>query len=480
MHNQQVNNGYTHATLSSKYNTKMHALIIIAPIYLILYLFIGLKDLKKFLLLTAIISLPLRTTFSLIFSSHYGWSSGIQLSLSDMSLIGLFIYSLLNRANKFHIDLYLLAPMGLFVAACCLSAINSTARGFTFYQVITFAQICFLYFFVFRSSLRSENDINSVLLYLTISVFFQALIGLIQYATGMELDVFSTGHAFDDHKLIAYGEEAEVLRIFGTVGRPNSFASYMASITILNLSLLLIGGFRKWYRIAAIALGSLCVLLTFSRGVWIATVIVLVILLIVLIRERRVALRKIMLFGFIGAAVVICFLPAIHERIFGDDMNSAGSRIPLIRLAFNMIEAHPILGVGANTFENTMKEYASGDLAHVYLYQVHNQYLLVLAETGIFGISAFLWLLARLCRQSIRCFTIRGDRMCHSIGLGVLLVTIASMIHMNVDLYTSRLLLGNMFLLTAVSSACINIHNCRRHKKMMTLVPGSATSSFAS
>ena len=58
-----------------KGNFTMDALKLIIPIYLALLIFYGLKDIKKFLLLTGIVTMPLRTSYTLIGGEpHVGWS----------------------------------------------------------------------------------------------------------------------------------------------------------------------------------------------------------------------------------------------------------------------------------------------------------------------------------------------------------------------------------------------------------------------
>ncbi len=61
----------------------------------------------------------------------------------------------------------------------------------------------------------------------------------------------------------------------------------------------------------------------------------------------------------------------------------------LTRVAWNMHDAHPIVGVGIGTYDSIKRQYLPPDYQG-WVYMVHNRYLLVLAETGAIGMICFL------------------------------------------------------------------------------------------
>ena len=61
--------------------------------------------------------------------------------------------------------------------------------------------------------------------------------------------------------------------------------------------------------------------------------------------------------------------------------------------SLQMIKAHPVFGVGLNNFLVNLPEFQKTHNSVFSLQPVHNIYLLVLAETGIIGFGAFMWLL---------------------------------------------------------------------------------------
>ena len=104
----------------------MDALKIIIPIYFILFVFYGLKDIKRFLLLTGLVTMPLRTSYTLFWGApHVGWSSGIMISISDVSFMLLFLYLVLVKKDvKFYTPSRIIIPTFLFILACVISVLN--------------------------------------------------------------------------------------------------------------------------------------------------------------------------------------------------------------------------------------------------------------------------------------------------------------------------------------------------------------------
>jgi O-antigen ligase len=140
------------------------------------------------------------------------------------------------------------------------------------------------------------------------------------------------------------------------------------------------------------------------------------------------------------------------ERIFGYDANAAWSRVPLMKLAWNMIADHPFLGVGVNTFLNVAYKYITPDIAQAWVGEVHNMYLLVFAEAGIVGLVTFLWLMGAMFREASR-LSRDSDPFLAALGLGGMAAMVAVGTHMFVDMYSGSIMLDLLFLLAAIFCA---------------------------
>jgi O-antigen ligase len=228
-------------------------------------------------------------------------------------------------------------------------------------------------------------------------------------------------------------------RVSGTFASPNAAGSYISLLLAPAMSVLLtrLRPGYKWLAALGFFLGGIALIFTLSRGSWIASGVSLIILF--LLAWRRGWLSPTIPIILVVVAVIL-FLPlqdVIAVRLFGDDAGAAESRIPLMHLAFRMIEDNPVLGVGANNFAVTIKRYATSEFSEEWLYTVHNQYLLVWAEIGIFGLIAFTWFLLAILRRGWQAWTLH-DRFLSPIALGFSAAILGHMLHMFVDFFIQR------------------------------------------
>jgi hypothetical protein len=152
--------------------------------------------------------------------------------------------------------------------------------------------------------------------------------------------------------------------------------------------------------------------LTFSRTGFLAMICAVLLLWYRTARERRVG----MLIASIGVVVAVAmFLPtSFWDRVntilpsVEEKQETVGTRVNLWDIAFQMIEDHPLTGVGIGNFATATVRYAHGKLL-VKRLAVHNAYLSIAAETGLVGLFLFLllhWLAWRSIRSAMRAATL--------------------------------------------------------------------------
>jgi O-antigen ligase len=186
-----------------------------------------------------------------------------------------------------------------------------------------------------------------------------------------------------------------------------------------------------------------------------AFAVAFLVLIFALSKGRYVRGKGPLLALLIAAVVVFLFFGQIESRLVSQEgSDAAQDRIYLVKIAWNMIKDNPILGVGANTFMSVITRYTRGpELQYVYLHMVHNQYLLVFAETGLVGILAFLWFMLTCFRESLDCVRRRSNDMAQMVGISAGAGFIAMAIHMMVDMYASPLCLSLLFVFCSLCSA---------------------------
>lgn len=423
---------------------------ILAPmilVYLCLFLLWGFRDLKRFLLFTGIFAIPFPIDYGLIQGHHVGWVSGIYVRLADISFLLLPLVWLAAGLERLHLAPRVTLPAVAFVLACLLSMINTTAGGYSFYQVMQMMTIFTLYFFVAANSLTSRQDLEQVVRFLMISLLFQSLLSIFQFQTAIDLNL-RTG---SEVSFMTVGEGR--VRSYGTIGRPNAFGGYIVPLILMAQVMIMSGVERRrglvWL---ALVLGVVALVFSFSRGAWVSFAAANLFLTALALRRGLAWVRRLFLAQAAVALVIFPFLLLILERLFGYDAGAAWSRWPLMKLAWNMIQDHPILGVGVNTFLNVAHRYITPDIAGAWVGEVHNMYLLVFAEAGVVGLAAFLWLMGAFYREASR-LSREPDPFLGALGLGGMSALVAVGTHMFVDMFTGSVLLSLLFLLAAISAA---------------------------
>ncbi|NQT88163.1 O-antigen ligase family protein, partial [bacterium] len=135
-----------------------------------------------------------------------------------------------------------------------------------------------------------------------------------------------------------------------------------------------------------------CLLLTYSRGGWLAFAVAAVLFCLMLGAPALRRHRRIVGGIGIGAALAVILLFAtgvVPVRVFRDGVASFAVRVDYWRGAWDMAMAHPIAGVGLGTFGDHYPAWRTVTARMVRA--AHNDYLQVFAELGVLGLAAFLW-----------------------------------------------------------------------------------------
>jgi putative inorganic carbon (hco3(-)) transporter len=191
-----------------------------------------------------------------------------------------------------------------------------------------------------------------------------------------------------------------------TVEDPNVFATIFFLPIAFSTSIFL-SGLKHWQR--ALAFSATVVLLaglasTYSRSSWIATA-VLLLLLVIYYKQY-----KIMLFSFLGIIVVIISVPELREisvnlysRILdifsGTQDDSSGIRLMLGFAGIKMFFDSYMLGVGIRGFPEYFTNYYSIQES-IGVVEPHNVIYELLAELGLPGFLLFLLLVIIIFRKA--------------------------------------------------------------------------------
>ena len=197
-------------------------------------------------------------------------------------------------------------------------------------------------------------------------------------------------------------------RITGFMSHWMTFAGLEMILLLFAIALLFWGKpsrAERWLCLAAIPLVGLALVLSLTRGIWLATGAA-VIYLLWSKKRWTVALLP------LAALVLFVAGPAsVKERISSfwkprGTMDSNQHRIVTWRTGIEMVKAHPWFGVGPEHIKTQFDSYVPADIPRPlpdgWYGHLHNIYLHYAAERGIPAEIAFLWIIIKVLVDWVR------------------------------------------------------------------------------
>ena len=365
----------------------------------------------------------------------------------------MFTRSLVNRNAEARSSLNINLPLLLYLAITAISVTVAQDISLSLFEVFLLLEACLVYFYV-ASNVKTRQDVLFVVSLLLIACLLESLAMIALKFTGIP----STLWGAPTHIHIDTDAKQGFMRIGGTVGSSNFAAAYL-SISLASAASLLftnLGRAHKCLALAVLGLGGVALILTFSRGGWMALALSLTLICLLGWRRLGFSLKTPIAIILMLGMLYLPFHSAISARLLGDDRGSAESRIPLMKLAFRIIEDNPILGVGANNFTVVMDRYLTPEFRHGFLFAVHNKYLLVLSETGAVGLLSFLAFLLDALRKGWQCWA-RQDRLLSPLALGFAAGMAGHMVHMSVDVFRGRPTQQLLWLIAGLLTAMLRV-----------------------
>lgn len=199
-------------------------------------------------------------------------------------------------------------------------------------------------------------------------------------------------------------ENALLMRPYSTFPHPNVSAGFSLVLVLL----LIYAHLEKKRRLSGLALSAVIlsassIALSLSSGAWISFFIVVV--LIFLIRKRQ-KLLSVLALSTLAATLLFSLtfgmLSNFYKQLFTGSPDDIQKRIELAGSAFRMFLDSPVYGVGLNNFITLLPLYGAKAEISWFLQPVHNLTLLVLSETGAFGLVLFFYIITLSLTRMVR------------------------------------------------------------------------------
>lgn len=375
------------------------------------------------------------------------------------------------RFNKYTTPLYLLLVLALLSVIPAADKILATKR------IIYFLNLSLIGFVIFDLAKNSESA-KQLIRNISVPVIIVTVVGLIQLASTYFIDIYQFMRIWGEgiqcrqfgnewcsiavelgNTWFAYYGEQLSLRVFSLFPDSHSFPQFvllgLPAIFALALSKFGINDFenlKKMYRtrtrliIILVPMVFLVAILSGTRGIWAASIGVLLFILIVFVKFQRAVVAKEYknLFKYLATYMVIFFMlfsvaypifvspqfllskgdfGLFGSRLrsiidFGETSNS--QRIAIWKETIESIKNKPLLGVGIGNFPVVLGQdlflARAGSSAH-------NLYLHIAAEMGIPALIAAVWFLFMLLNKTFHNFVREKDQVL-AVYYGASLLTI--------------------------------------------------------
>lgn len=317
-----------------------------------------------------------------------------------------FLYLWLNPgiSRRSHLQ----RPITLFLSISLLTILISHDKWITLREWFGLAMPITLYFLIL-ASFRTKEGLDKLRKILIYSVFIPLAFSLFQIVHG-EPDALGLN------------------RVYGTFAHPNAFACYL--VVLMPLVVYLYQGAKiisqKVLYFGIFSLMSLSLFHTFTRVAWVAFLVSM--LTIGFSRYKKFYLKLILVL-----LIMLLFIPSLNQiftrRIQPDD--SFYGRFSFNQFSLALFSQKPILGHGLGTYA-LLSTSVFGENRERYGRSLgvgaHNDYLRTLAETGIIGLFAFLFLFYSLFKMERRIYQ-SGDYNLKSEALFLLAVSTSILVY---------------------------------------------------
>ncbi|MBN1999980.1 O-antigen ligase family protein [candidate division KSB1 bacterium] len=425
-------------------------------------------DTRRFILWILVFTFPLNIDANLIWTQSPSGSSYLGIRLMDILVIILFILLMFQtgreksvRSFRFfpHISLPTLALI-MFSGISMLVAPDLKA---SLIEIVNYLKL-FIFFIVFANSIRNREDLATVVNALFLSIIVQVALVAMQYYEGSALGLHMVGLGESPEVIQFEMEASNIARPGGTVGLCNAVARYFAMILPISIVLALVSKSNKMLWLARITsnLGLVGIIYTLTRSAWIGLVVAMIFVILVLVARRLTNMRvmaNIAAGGFILAIVLLFFGQMIYNRIVLDDYGSALTRITTAKVSFKVISDYPLLGVGINNYKHVLPIYWDVESRFTRIAGVHNTYLQYVAEIGIIGFIAYLWLMIAAYTRIQHAIKSHSDFMA-AVAVGIFggFLSFAVTALAGVSNKTNHVVMASLWLLLAIIEAIITMN----------------------
>lgn len=331
----------------------------------------------------------------------------------------------------------LLLPLGGFIAVCCLGLINAPNLERSI-MVLAFVLFTISISVILPSVIRHTSQVERVVRLLLVSMLVVCLFGIYQFLG----DIVGLPTSLTGLRPQYTKEILGFPRVQSTALEPLYFANYLLIPMSLAIALWLSKAndkIKSWWLLALILLSGLNFVLTVSRGGYIALAVMLAGLGIIYWKQllQPKLIIPILLCVAVAGGIAYRFLNLTEQidtyaehvtNIFGGA--SYAERVETFDIAERIWWQHPWIGIGPGSFGPYANYHPLITPSDGYKI-VNNEYIELLAETGVLGLGFYILMVIMLYIRSFKALRKGKNPLLKTILIALLMAFTAVLVQYN-------------------------------------------------
>lgn len=354
-----------------------------------------IKKIYNTLIFLTIFSLFWQTKFIIRSAEINYWEISLFLPMIFLFIFVFVFYKKLFLNFKIKNIDKIIISLAIFELFVFISLFFSYDFILSFYRyIILLLAICL--FLIIRHFNKDQKKIiiNAFLL----AAFFQSIIAIYQFIWQKSFAFKYLGIAFQNASILGTSvietQSGRFLRAYGGFDHPNILGGFMAIVCLYSFWLLIQK--RNYYLWFSYLLSLSALFFSFSRSAWLAFFLVKTFLIIVLL-IKKYAIKRLILVT-LSSIILLSSYSLIYQDLFSTRLLAKG-RIEQISIQERSqtlksyeIDSNKQLFFGHGFGSYSLHQYIEDKKKHeAWYYQpIHNIYLLLLSEIGLFGLVSFL------------------------------------------------------------------------------------------
>lgn len=325
--------------------------------------------------------------------SHFIYLSDVFLVLSLLFLGASVLFGEKLGFKNWKVFGFLDILLLIFIIMACVGLFFSVDWQNSLIGILRFLEFFAVYFLISRNFVDLK-----ILFYIFVGVIgLVSVIGILQYLLQHSIGLNFLGEPVLSPDMLGVAKidllDKQIIRAYGTFSHPNIFAGYLLLgifVVIYLLKISLNQRYVRWIFGFLLAIFAFALISTFSRSAFLA--LILAVGIYGILFKFKIKWKYILSGIFVAILLIFIFdlFPVLWTRFVVGDSSAFSERMNLLGISKMMFLDHPF-GVGLGNFTEVMQNFSSEKLMPWNFQPVHNIYLLVLNEMGIYGFAVLIF-----------------------------------------------------------------------------------------